>query len=285
MRKGFIVKANAGLFDVYNGEEIVQTRARGKFRIGKYVPLVGDYVSYDEKQNYLMEIFDRKNELTRPPLANVECVGIIASVANPRISLSLINRYIVMSEIIGVKPFVILTKIDICEDDYANEVKNELTKMGYDCLSYSSKSLEGVEEIKKYIKGKKLVFTGQSGCGKSTLINILIPGTRQKTNEISNALNRGKHTTRVCEYIKYEESWIADTPGFSSMEFELNPVDIAAFYPGFDKYYSKCKFRNCLHEHEKGCAVKDAVEKGEINPQLYDDYLSLLNDIKNKKVF
>ncbi len=286
MKEGFIIRANAGLYDVFNGNDIVSTRARGKFRIGKYSPSVGDFVLYDEKQNYLMDIKQRTNELMRPSIVNVENVYVIASLDNPRIQLSLMYRYILISEIIHVKPKIILTKYDLCNDDYASVVKEKLNKLGYEVFIYSSKTSYGLEEIKKELKDKKVVFFGQSGVGKSSLINLLIPGSKQKTNEISQALGRGKHTTRVVEYLRYNEGWICDTPGFSSIEFDIDPVDVASFYPGLDKLYDKCKYNDCTHDHESKCAVKDAVKNGLLDKELYEDYLLLLNDIKlNKKVF
>jgi len=285
MKKGFIVKENSGLYGVYDGTSIIQCRARGKFRIGQYSPMVGDNVLFDENQNYLMEIEERFNQMTRPSLSNVETIAIVASTEKPRINLSLISRYIVLSEMVFVKPIILLSKIDLCEDNYPDELKEKLEKMGYKVIKFSSKTLEGIDEIKKEFKGKKVVFCGQSGVGKSNLINNLIPGTKQQVQEISDALNRGKHTTRIVEYLKGDDYWIADTPGFSHIEFDLTALDISRFYPGFNKYFGQCKFRDCIHENEFGCAVKDAVAHNEINKEVYEDYLKLLSDIKNKKEY
>jgi len=285
MRKGFIVKENSGLYGVYDGTNIINCRARGKFRIGTYSPMVGDNVLFDETNNYLMEIEERTNEMLRPSLSNVETIAIVASVEHPRILLSLISRYIVLSEMIYIKPLILLSKCDLCTDNYANELEESIKRMGYEVIQFSSKTLEGIEKIKQYIKGKRIVFAGQSGVGKSNLINNLIPGSKQQTQEISDALNRGKHTTRIVEYLKGEDYWIADTPGFSNIEFDLTALDVAKFYPGFNKYYGKCKFRDCIHEHETGCAVKEAINNHEIEEELYNDYLKLINDIKNRRTY
>lgn len=279
MAKGFITKVNSGNYSVYDGINTYVCRARGKFRIGNYSPLVGDIVTFDEKELYLLDIEKRKNSLLRPPLANVEQIAIIASATNPEIALSLINRFIVIAEMISVRPIIVFTKVDIDESKKYLEKKHILESMGYKCYEYSSKTLEGLESIKSLFKDKKTVFMGQSGVGKSTLINFLVPGSRQKTGEISKALGRGKHVTRVVEYLKYCDGFIADTPGFSSIDFELEPVDLAAYYPGFEKYYPSCKFRNCLHKHEKGCAVKEATESGIIDKDYYQSYLDLLDEI------
>jgi ribosome biogenesis GTPase len=280
MAKGFITKVNSGIYTVYSDGKAYTCRARGKFRIGKYIPLVGDNVEFDDENLYLLKIYDRKNVLVRPPLANVDNIAIIASATNPKIPVSLINRFIVIAEVIGVKPIIIFTKIDIVEDeDYLDKI-NLYERLGYTCYSYSSKTHEGLEEIEEVMADKRVVFTGQSGVGKSTLINFLIPGTRQKTGEISKALGRGRHVTRVVEYLPYKQGFIADSPGFSSIEFDLEPVDLASFYPGFEKYYQNCKYRNCVHDKENGCAVKQAVENKEINQEYYEEYLALLNEIR-----
>lgn len=280
MAKGFITKVNSGIYTVYSEGKTYTCRARGKFRIGKYIPLVGDNVEFDAENLYLLKIYDRKNVLVRPPLANVDNIAIIASATNPKIPVSLINRFIVIAEVIGVKPIIIFTKIDIAEDeDYLDKI-NLYKRLGYTCFSYSSKTREGLEKIEEIMADKRVVFTGQSGVGKSTLINFLIPGTRQKTGEISKALGRGKHVTRVVEYLPYKQGFIADSPGFSSIEFDLEPVDLASFYPGFEKYYQNCKYRNCVHDKENGCAVKKAVENKEISQEYYEEYLALLNEIR-----
>lgn len=283
MKKGFITKVNAGLYDVYDGHQTFSCRARGKFRIGEYSPLVGDNVTFDEEQKYLLNIEKRKNSLLRPPLANVEQIAIVASVTNPTISMSLINRFVVLAEIIHVKPIIILTKIDIAENDDYLRTKETFESMGYSVYTYSSKTQVGLADIKEVMKDKKTIFTGQSGVGKSSLINLLIPGTRQKTGDISKALGRGRHVTRVVEYLPYENGWIADTPGFSQIEFDLELVDLAAYYPGFEQYYPHCKFRNCVHDKEKGCAVKKAVEENLISKEHYDTYLDLLNELREGK--
>lgn len=283
MKDGFIIKENAGIYSVFDGKNIYECRARGKFRIGNYSPSVGDNVTFDEELNYLLDIKKRKNQLIRPNIVNVENVYVVASVENPKIKISLINRYILISEIIHIKPKIILTKVDLCLDNYHLLLKEQLEKLGYEVFMYSSKTQEGLKELEEEISHKKAVFFGQSGVGKSTLINFLVPGSRQKTNEISNALNRGKHTTRVCEYLRYKDGFICDTPGFSNINFEIDLVDAASFYPGFEKYYANCKFNNCLHDSEKDCRVKDAVKHNLISKEIYDDYLALLSDLRNKK--
>lgn len=283
MREGFISKVNAGLYDVFDGEKFYHCRARGLFRIGEYTPLVGDYVEFDEQDNYLLTIKTRKNYIGRPPMANIDQVIIIASITNPVIPALLINRFIVLSEMAKIKPIIVFSKVDLStKEEYMPKVE-EYRQMGYNAIPYSCKTLQGLEDIKALLAGKKTVFTGQSGVGKSKLINLLIPGLLHETQEISKGLGRGKHTTRIVEYLQYEDGWIADTPGFSSIELDIKPVDLASMFPGFENYYSKCKFRNCLHESETDCAVKSAVANGEIATRQYETYLNILNELKAKK--
>jgi len=281
--KGFIIKVNAGLYDVYADGVTYQCKARGKFRIGEYSPLVGDEVDFDANQKYLLKIYPRTNHFSRPPIANVDQVAIVASLANPTIPLSLITRFAMISKIAGITPKVIFTKFDLVTDDSYKETLNALDKLGYEYFIYSSKTKEGLDNILNLVKDKKTLFTGQSGVGKSTLINLLIPNTYQKTGDISKALGRGKHCTRVTEFIKFNDGWIADSPGFSYIEFDLKPLELASIYPGFEKYDGECKFNDCLHEHEPGCAIKKAVEEQQISQDHYDTYISLLTDLKNRK--
>ena len=165
---GFITKVNAGLYDVYAEGKFYSCKARGKFRIGGRSPLAGDFVRFDEKQLYLLEIYPRKNYFTRPPIANIDQVVIVASLANPVIPLSLINRFVIISQIAGIKPIIIFTKYDLVEDESYKSIIDEVSSLGYEYYVYSSKTLEGLDKIKNIMKNKKTLFTGQSGVGKST---------------------------------------------------------------------------------------------------------------------
>lgn len=285
MKEGFVTRVRAGCFYVYAAGKTYPCRARGKFRIDGTSPLAGDNVVFDEKDCYLLRVKPRSNFFIRPPIANVDRLIIVSSLHSPEVSLTLINRFATMALLRGVKPVLAISKIDLKEqDDSAYEtIKKAYADLDFTIIFFSNKTGEGIDKIIPLLKGKKTVIAGQSGVGKSSLINRLIPGYKQETAAISKALGRGKHTTRVTEYLPFNDGWIADTPGFSLIDLDLKPLDLASFYPGFADLAPRCRFRNCLHERETECAVKSAVESGKISKEHYAVYLRLLTEIRNKK--
>lgn len=284
MKQGFISKVNAGLYRVFSEGKYYDCRARGKFRYEEMTPTCGDYVYFSEKDLYLLEILPRKNHFRRPPIANIDQIVIVSSIVNPHISLSLINRFVTLAEIANMKPLIVLTKADLVTNiDEYEPILHLFESLHYDVHMVSSKNEVGIAELSEKLKGVKSVFTGQSGVGKSTLLNQLIPNLNHKTGEISRALGRGKHITRVVEFVPYRDGWIADTPGFSLIEFAISVQELAVSFPGFEHFYQHCRFRDCLHETELGCAVKKEVEAGKIAKEHYAIYLSMLQEIKNQK--
>lgn len=289
-KEGFIIRSNAGLYDVYVDGVIYSSKPRGKFRKELKHPLVGDNVIIDtlnDKEGFIVEIKDRENFLIRPKVANIEQLVIIASLVDPVVETSLINRFMMLVSTANIKPILLISKCD--RDDFPTEKYLEIERiyknMGYQVIKYSSKTNENIDKIKELLKGHKTVFTGQTGVGKSKLINALL-GVNQKVGETSKALGRGRHTTRLVEYIPFEEGWIADTPGFSLIDFDIIHIskeELSFEFPGFMKYFGKCKFRGCLHDSEPNCKVKEAVENGEIEKVHYETYLGILNELKNRK--
>lgn len=289
-KEGFIIRSNAGLYDVFCDDKIYVSKPRGKFRKEFKHPLVGDNVVIEvlnDTEGFIIEIKDRINSLIRPKVANIDQLVIIASLVDPVIDMSLINRFMMLVSTANIKPILLVSKCDR-EDfplDKYLEIERVYKNMNYVVLKYSSKTNENVDKIKELLKGHKTVFTGQTGVGKSKLINSLL-GVNQKVGDTSKALGRGRHTTRLVEYIPYDEGWIADTPGFSLIDFDIIRItkeELSYEFPGFKKYFGKCKFRGCLHDSEPNCKVKEAVSNGEIEKVHYETYLGILNELKNRR--
>ncbi|MGD6958720.1 ribosome small subunit-dependent GTPase A [Rossellomorea aquimaris] len=290
MPEGKIVKALSGFYYVLSEGSVTQCRGRGNFRINKITPLVGDYVEFqaeNKTDGYILKVCDRKNELVRPPIANVDQAILVFSASEPNFSPALLDRFLVLVESKEIEPLICVTKMDLLTSDQTNKIERfvkDYRSFGYEVLMTSSKTEHGVEELTPYLRDKISVFAGQSGVGKSSLLNALKPELELKTAMISSHLGRGKHTTRHVELIDIEEGLVADTPGFSSLEFsELEIEELPRCFPEMVEVSEDCKFRGCLHINEPKCAVKAAVEAGEIPTYRYDHYLTFHKEIKDRK--
>lgn len=246
----------------------------------KISPKVGDYVEYT--CNTITAIKPRINDLIRPSIANVDQVLLIFAAKKPDFQLNLLDQFLVLMERENIKATIIITKIDLLTLDELSNMKETLSyyeKIGYKVFYVNSKTGDGLDEIKPIFKDKISVLSGQTGAGKSTFINALIPGFNLQTQEISEALGRGKHTTTATELYEFEGGFIGDTPGFSKLDFILiNESDIKDYFIEFNDY--ACKYRGCLHDKEPGCAVKAAVENNEILKERYDNYLKFYLSVK-----
>lgn len=273
--QGKIIKIISNDFTVLCEDNSVHVcKARGKFRNQKIVPLVGDYVKIDLANNYIMEVLPRKNELLRPAICNIDQVFIIASTTKPEFDTNLLDKLLVIAEYNLIKPVICLTKLDLLTESKLEELKpyfEYYKKIGYEVVPNTD-----LDKIKTLLKDKITVFTGQSGAGKSTLLNRLEPNFNIKTNEISDALGRGKHTTRLVELLEVNNGLIADTPGFSSLEISMDKKEIRNFYPDFK---IACKYRSCLHVKEDGCEIIKLVEKGKIPSWRYENYLKFVSEV------
>ncbi|MGM0775226.1 MAG: ribosome small subunit-dependent GTPase A [Bacillota bacterium] len=290
MPEGKIIKAIAGFYYVLSGNETIQCRGRGVFRKNKVTPLVGDEVVFQAESNtegYILEVKERKNELIRPPIANVDQAILVFSAVEPGFSTSLLDRFLVLVEFNHIKPLICITKIDLADENEYREIQqyaSDYRKAGYDVLLTSSETEEGVKDLMPYLEGEISVFAGQSGVGKSSLLNVLRPDLELKTNDISSHLGRGKHTTRHVELIEVGKGLVADTPGFSSLEFtDIELEDLNYCFPEIQEKSEFCKFRGCLHMAEPKCAVKAACENGEIPSYRYEHYKTFLQEIKDRK--
>lgn len=280
MFQGRIIKALSGFYYVENKSEIVECRARGKFRKDEIKPLVGDFVEYQD--GYIMKLLPRKNFLIRPPICNVDQAFIVSSCKEPDFSSALLDKFLLIIEHLNIEPIIILSKADLDNGSIDEYVAN-YEKAGYKIFKISSKDNQGIDNLKTLFKDKVTVITGQSGVGKSSLLNALDINLNLETNEISKSLGRGKHTTRHVELIKMYGGYIGDTPGFSSLELKMSPEQLAIAYHDFAKYSLQCKFRGCLHDSEPNCAVKNAVNDGIISKERYEHYLLNLQEVKKKE--
>nr|WP_263328036.1 ribosome small subunit-dependent GTPase A [Neobacillus sp. Marseille-Q6967] len=290
MPEGKIVKALSGFYYVLHENELIQCRGRGVFRKNKITPLVGDEVIFqaeNEREGYLLEVKPRKNELIRPPIANVDQAILVFSAVEPDFSPVLLDRFLVLVEYNHIEPLICITKIDLTNNEQLQQIEQyaaQYRKIGYEVILTSSETEAGIEELSPHIADKISVFAGQSGVGKSSLLNVLRPDLDLKTNDISAHLGRGKHTTRHVELIHIGNGLVADTPGFSSLEFaDIEAEELTYCFPEMAKQSENCKFRGCLHVSEPKCAVKSSVESMEIAKHRYEHYLDFLQEIKDRK--
>ena len=290
MPNGQIRKALSGFYYVYDNGKMIQCRGRGVFRNRGESPLVGDFVDYTvegENDGTITVIHERKNNLVRPPIANIDQAILVFSIKEPDFNTILLDRFLVVLESFYIEPIICLTKSDLMDTKMEQTMKDyikDYEDIGYEILMTYKDDPNFHEKITPILKGKTTVLAGQSGVGKSTLLNTILPSLDLKTGVISDALGRGKHTTRHVELIEVCEGLLADTPGFSSFEFDLmEKEELSSCFPDFVKRQDDCKYRGCLHVNEPKCAVKQAVERGEIKEYRYKHYLQFYEEIVERK--
>ena len=278
MINGKIIKIISNDFTVIDeNNDIYVCKARGKFRNMKVTPLVGDNVVIDKDNKYILEVKKRRNELVRPTVANIDQLIIIASTKIPAFDTNLLDKLIAIAEYNLIKPIIVLSKIDLLtkeEIDALTPYFEYYKSIGYKVIVNTE-----ITEILDLLENKITVFTGQSGAGKSTLLNRLDNNLNIKTNDISVALGRGKHTTRHTELIRINNGWVADTPGFSSLEFVgMTKADIRDNFIEFQELRDNCKYKDCMHYHDDGCQIKKEVLNGNILKSRYDNYIKFITN-------
>ena len=279
--QGRIIKSLAGFYYVESDGVVYQTRARGNFRKKGQTPYVGDFVDFsaeDHSEGYILAIHDRKNSLVRPPIVNIDQAVVIMSAKEPDFNANLLDRFLVLLEHRAIEPIVYISKMDLLTSpDEIAAIQKRYQEIGYQfCTS--------LDELLPLLTDKVTVFMGQTGVGKSTLLNKIAPDLKLETGEISDSLGRGRHTTRAVSFYNVNGGKIADTPGFSSLDYEItNAEDLNKAFPELRRLSRLCKFRSCTHTHEPSCAVKDAVESGELWQSRYDNYLQFLSEIENRR--
>lgn len=269
-----IIKQISNDYTVKVDNDLIICKPRGKFRKLGISPIVGDYVEIDRDNKYILDILDRKNQLIRPTIANVDQALIVVSTFIPDFSSELLDKLLCIIEYNNIKPIICFTKLDLLSKeklDYIDSVRDYYKSIGYEVYYNTDDS------IKKIFKDKVTVLAGQSGSGKSTLMNKLDDSLNLKVGEVSIALGRGKHTTRHTELLEVLGGLVADTPGFSSLDFtNMTSSDIRDNFIEFNKYKEYCEYRDCMHDKENNCCIKNKVNENVILKSRYDNYLKFI---------
>jgi ribosome biogenesis GTPase len=288
--EGQIRKAISGFYYVEKDGVIVQCKSRGVFRKRGVHPLVGDFVTFvpdGDNDATITVVHERKNELVRPPISNIDQAILVFSIVEPGFSAHLLDRFLTVIESFKIRPVICLTKKDLANGKELEQVEiaaKYYEKIGYQVMKTFINDENLPEMLKPILNGKTTVLAGQSGVGKSTLLNTVLPSLSLKTGVISEALGRGKHTTRHVELLEVAGGLVADTPGFSSLETDhIEKGELSRYFIEFDQASDYCKFRGCLHLNEPKCEVKKLVEDGEIAKHRYENYLYFLQEITERK--
>ena len=286
MPKGIIICTSSNVYQVAEGEKIYKCLARGKLKKEKISPLVGDEVEFtitnSEKQEGVIEqILPRKNELKRPKMANLTQLILVVSMKMPSPDLLLLDKQLVFAEFMGLKATIVLNKVDLEDKEEIDRIAKLYESIGYKVIQTNAKEGIKVGEIKTLLEGETTAFAGNSGVGKSTLINSIFEQELTQEGDISDKNQRGKNTTTSTTLYKYKEnSYIADTPGFSTFEInEIPKEDLCHYFVEFVPYLDKCEFQGCSHIKEENCGVKDALESGKISLQRYENYIKIYNNL------
>ncbi len=305
MKQGKIIKGIGGFYYVYVPESgTYECRAKGIFRNENVKPLVGDdvrieVISEEERTGNVAEILPRRNELARPAVTNVDQAAVIFALAAPKPNVNLLDRFLVCMEQQEVPAVICMNKTDLVPPDEIEKFREIYRASGYPIFFFSAKTGDGTGPVREQLTGKTSVVAGPSGGGKSTLINLFAPHAQMETGELSKKIQRGKNTTRHAELITLDdESFIVDTPGFSSLDvgsfvpeektgrggiLPMDPDTLREFFPEFVEREDQCRFRGCRHLSEPGCAVRAAVDEGEISRSRYMSYRQILEELQDKK--
>ena len=291
MLKGIIISNISDLYHVEAEDNKIYTcNARGKFKNDEISPVAGDRVEFEitDKEKGLgviNEIHDRANYIKRPKMANLTQIILVLSMQLPKPDLELLDKQLAYAEYMKIKPIICLNKIDLEDIEVVEHIKELYEKIGYEVIKTNAKESVGVEKIRELLKGNVTAFSGNSGVGKSTLINSIFEKDITQEGLISKKNKRGKNTTtQVNLYNIGKDSYIADTPGFSTFEIsEIEAVDLCHYFIEFVPYIEKCEFVGCSHVKEQNCGIKSAIEEGEISKERYDRYCKMYSDLKQKE--
>lgn len=283
---GRIIKGVGGFYYVDTADGCFECRARGSFRSRKITPLVGDLVvisaNTETKKGAVEEILPRKNELLRPPVANVTQMAVVIAAVNPSPNLYLLDKVLASAELSGTDVIICINKTDLEDGEDFCDIYE---KAGFRVVLLSAESGKNIDELKELLKDEITVFAGNSGVGKSSLLNSVLGGEYFETGEISRKADRGKHTTRHTElFLLPNGGYVIDTPGFGTLDISaLNPENCGELFREFEKYRGSCRFNDCTHTAEPGCGVSEAVNRGEISKSRHESYVRLFEEIKSKR--
>lgn len=291
MSKGLIVSNVSNIYEVEDSKSsnIIKCIPRGKFKKDDIIPAVGDIVEFEyqtQTDGIINEIHERKNYIKRPKMSNITQMIFVLSMKMPKPDLLLLDKQLAFAEYNNIKSTICLNKIDLEKDDIIDNIYNIYKKIGYTVIKTNAKSGEGIDEVRKCLKNNITAFSGNSGVGKSTLINNIFKDTLTTEGEVSNKNKRGKNTTTSIKLYKIDnDSYIADTPGFSTFDiYEIKSEELCKYFIELAEYMQNCEFIGCTHIKEEKCGIKKAVQENKISKQRYDTYCKLYNELKEKEL-
>ena len=282
MQKGIVTSNISDLYKVEANNIVYNCNARGKFKAGEISPVAGDLVEVDitdenKKVGVIEKILERKNYIKRPKMANLTQIILVVSMKLPKPDLLLLDKQLVYAEYMDIKPIICLNKIDLEDEEKIEYIYNLYSKIGYTVIKTDAKNNVGVDQIKEHLQNNITAFSGNSGVGKSTLINSILGKQIAEEGNISSKNKRGKNTTTQVLLYKIEEnSYIADTPGFSTFDVsEIEKNDLAKYFIEFRPYLAECEYADCSHKKEENCGIKRAVQEGKISKDRYERFCEM----------